>query len=80
MVEIVDFDDPEDTNNVRSLIQQHHDLTGSEIAAEILAGSAGLGCQVVKVAPKKDVAATARVQEQGKVARPQRQSERKDCA
>jgi glutamate synthase (NADPH/NADH) large chain/glutamate synthase (ferredoxin) len=70
MVNIVPFDEPDDIESVRSLIQRHHELTGSEIAAEVLADWSASIRKIVKVAPKGNVAATARLQEQGKVRKP----------
>jgi glutamate synthase domain-containing protein 3 len=70
MVNIVPFDEPDDIESVRSLIQRHHELTGSDIAAEVLADWSASIHKIVKVAPKGNVAATARLQEQGKVRKP----------
>jgi glutamate synthase (NADPH/NADH) large chain/glutamate synthase (ferredoxin) len=70
MVNIVPFDEEEDIANIRALIEQHLQLTGSEVAAAMLADWPAAVARIVKVAPKKDVAATARLQEQGKIRKP----------
>jgi glutamate synthase domain-containing protein 3 len=66
MVNIVPFEDPEDMDRVRTLIERHQALTGSEIAGTVLANWKEAVRRFIKVAPKKNVAATARSQEQGK--------------